>query len=117
VATNADSATDGKIAEKQLSAPAAAPLKDIVAYRPGRIIGDVIVFREYLVWLERDRGLGSRHILILMRRWSDEQQHALDFDAQPAHVEILAGLEQGTQLLRYGLRQGLCLRARHRGAN
>jgi oligopeptidase B len=99
VATNADGATDGKIAEKQLSAPAAAPLKDIVAYRPGRIIEDVIVFREYLVWLERDRELGSPHIFI--RRWSDAQQHALDFGAQPAHVEILAGLEQGTQLLRY----------------
>jgi oligopeptidase B len=99
VATNADGATDGKIGEKELSAPAAAPLQDIVPHRPGRIIEDVIVFREYLVWLERDRELGNQHIFI--RRWSDGQEHALDFGTEPMHVEILAGLEQGTQLLRY----------------
>jgi oligopeptidase B len=99
VTTNADGATDGKIGEKQLSAPTAAPLEDVVSHRPDHIIEDMIVFRDYLVWLERDRQSGSQHIFI--RRWSDGQEHALDFGTQPAHVEILAGLEQDTQLLRY----------------
>jgi oligopeptidase B len=49
VATNADGATDWKIGEKPLSAPAAAPLQDIVPHRPGRIIEQVIVYRDYLV--------------------------------------------------------------------
>jgi oligopeptidase B len=99
VATNADGAVDGKIAARERSAPAGAPLQDIVPHRPGRIIEDVIVFRDFLVWLERDRELGSQRILV--RRWFDGQEHALDFGTEPMHVEIFAGLEQGAHVLRY----------------
>jgi len=99
VATNADGATDWKIGEKALSAPATAPLQDIVPHRPGRIIEQVIVYQDYLVWLERDRELGSQRIFV--RRWSDGQEHALEFGAEPMQVEILAGLEQNTHWPRY----------------
>jgi oligopeptidase B len=99
VTTNADGATDWKIAERQLSAPVAAPLQDIVPHRPGRIIEEMIAFRDYLVWLERDRELGSQRIVV--RRWSDGQEHTLEFGSEPMRVEILAGLEQDTPFLRY----------------
>lgn len=97
--TNADGATDWKIAEKPLAAPADAPLSDIVAHIAGRVIEDAIVFREHLVWLERDREQGSQQIRV--RRWSDGAEHAITFGEAPAKVEIRAGLEQDTRTLRY----------------
>src|SRR5205814_349831 len=63
------------------------------------VIGDVIVFREHLVWLERDRERGSQRILV--RRWSDGAEHAIDFGNEPVKVEVLTGAEQDTRTLRY----------------
>jgi oligopeptidase B len=97
--TNADGATDWKIAEKPLAAPADAPLTDIVDHKPGRLLEDAAVFREHLVWLERDRDRGRQQIRV--RRWSDGAEHAIAFDDAPAKLEILAGLEQSTRTLRF----------------
>jgi oligopeptidase B len=97
--TNADGAVDWRIAEKPLSASADAPLRDIVPHTAGRLIEDAIVFREHLVWLERDREQGRQRIRI--RRWSDGAEHAITFGPAPAKVEILTGLEQNTRILRY----------------
>ena len=98
-ATNADGAIDWKIGERELSAPASAPLREIVPHLAGRVIEDVIVFRDYLAWLERNRERGSQRILI--RRWPDGAEHAIAFGDEPAKVEILTGLEQDTRTLRY----------------
>jgi oligopeptidase B len=98
-ATNADGAIDWKIGERDLSAPAGAPLREIVPHIAGRAIEEVIVFRDHLVWLERDRERGSQRILV--RRWSDGAEHAIAFGDGPMKVEILAGAEQDTRTLRY----------------
>jgi oligopeptidase B len=63
------------------------------------VIEDFIVFREHLVWLERDRESGRQRIRI--RRWSDGAEHAIAFGEAPAKIEIQSGLEQGTRRLRY----------------
>src|SRR5436190_3243225 len=97
--TNADGATDWKIADKPVSAPADAPLREIVPHVAGRVIEDFIVFREHLVWLERDRERGRQQIRI--RRWSDGAEHVIGFGEEPAKVEIQTGLEQSTRRLRY----------------
>ena len=72
--TNADGAIDWKIGEKPMSAPADAPLREIVPHVAGRVIEDFIVFREHLVWLERDRERGRQRIRV--RRWSDGAEHS-----------------------------------------
>jgi len=97
--TNADGAIDWKIAEKALTAPANAPLSEIVPHRPGRVIEDVIAYRDHLVWLERDRERGSQQIIV--RRWSDGAEHAVSFGEAPAKVEVTSGFEQDTRTLRY----------------
>ncbi len=97
--TNADGATDWKIGERAVSAPAGMPLKEIVPHVAGRVIEDVIVYRDHLVWQERDRERGSQRIVI--RRWSDGAVHAITFGEAPAKVDLLAGLEQNTHTLRY----------------
>lgn len=99
VLTNADGATDWKIGEKLVSDPTSAPLREIVPYRPGRVIEDMVAYRDHLVWLERDRDRGSQRILV--RRWSDGAEHAIEFGDAPSKVEIVAGLEQGTRTLRF----------------
>jgi oligopeptidase B len=97
--TNADGAIDWKIADKPVSAPADAPLREIVPHLAGRVIEDFIVFSEHLIWLERDRESGRQQIRI--RRWSDGAEHAIAFGEEPAKVEIQTGLEQSTRRLRY----------------
>jgi oligopeptidase B len=98
-ATNADGAIDWKVGEKALSDPPNSPLREIVAHVAGRLIEEVIVYREYLVWLERDQERGTQRILV--RRWSDGAEHEIAFGEQPAKVELLSGLEQDTRTLRY----------------
>ena len=97
--TNADGATDWKIAAKPLSAAADAPYEEIVPHVPGRLIEDFVALSDHLVWLERDRDKGRQQIRI--RRWSDETEHAITFGEEPAKVELAVGLEQRTRTLRY----------------
>jgi oligopeptidase B len=97
--TNADGAIDWKIGEKVLPAPVSEPLREIVPHVAGRVIEDVIVYAEHLVWLERDRERGTQRIRI--RRWADGVEHDLTFGEQPAKVELQGGLEQTTRTLRY----------------
>jgi len=98
-ATNADGAIDWKIGEKELLAPANAPLREIVPHVAGRVIEDVIVYANYLVWLERDRERGTQRIRL--RRWADGAEHEITFAEQPAKVELQSGMEQVTPTLRY----------------
>ena len=97
--TNAGGATDWKVVEKPLSAPADAPFTDIVPHVPGRLIEDFAVFRDHLVWLERDRDRGRQQIRV--RRWSDGAEHTITFGEEPSKVELAVGLEQNTRTLRY----------------
>jgi oligopeptidase B len=97
--TNADGAIDWKIADKPLSAAVDFPLREIVPHLAGRVIEELIVFRQHLVWLERNRETGRQQIRI--RRWADGAEHAITFGDEPAKVEVLTGLEQDTRTLRY----------------
>ena len=99
VRTNAEGAFGWKIATKSVTSPANAPLEEIVPHHPGRIIQDMVAYADHLVWLERDQERGDQRILV--RRWSDGAQHAIDFGEAPGIVEIIPGLEQNTRRLRY----------------
>ena len=59
----------------------------------------MVAYSDHLVWLERDRERGSQRILV--RRWSDGAEHAIDFGETPGIVEVIAGLEQRGRRLRY----------------
>jgi len=97
--TNADGAVDWKIGERLVSDPAGAPLREIVPHRSGRLIEDMVVLRDHLVWLERDRERGTQRILA--RRWSDGDEQVIAFDEASGKLGVVAGLEQDTGTLRY----------------
>jgi oligopeptidase B len=99
VRTNAEGAPGWKIGAKAVTSPANAPLEEIVPHRAGRVIEDMIAYTDHLVWLERGRERGDQRILV--RRWSDGAEHAIDFGETPGIVVIAAGLEQNTHRLRY----------------
>jgi oligopeptidase B len=99
VASNADGAVDWKIGARPLSASPAAPLEEIVAHVPGRILEDVVVFDDYLAWSERERDSGRERIRT--RRWSDGADGEIAFGDEPAKVELLPGMEANTHTLRY----------------
>jgi oligopeptidase B len=97
--TNADGATDWKIAARPLSAKPDDPYEEIVPHVGGRLIEDFVAFVDHLVWLERDRDQGRQRIRI--RRWSDGAEDTITFGEEPAKVELAVGLEQNTRMLRY----------------
>jgi len=97
--TNAEGAVDWKIGEKLVSDPADAPLREVVPHRSGRLIEDMVVLRDHLVWLERDRERGTQRILA--RRWSDGDEQVIAFDEASGKLGVVAGLEQDTRTLRY----------------
>jgi oligopeptidase B len=97
--TNAEGAVDWKIGEKLVSDPADAPLREVVPHRSGRLIEDMVVLRDHLVWLERDRERGTQRILA--RRWSDGDEQVIAFDEASGKLGVAAGLEQDTRTLRY----------------
>jgi oligopeptidase B len=97
--TNADGASDWKIGEKLVTSAANEPLRELVPHHAGHVIQDMVAYSDHLIWLERDRERGSQRILV--RRWSDGAEHAIDFADTPGIVEIVAGLEQRGRRLRY----------------
>ena len=99
VASNADGAIDWKIGARPLTAPPDAPLEEIVAHVPGRIIEDVVVLDDFLAWSERDRDSGRERIH--MRRWADATEQEIAFGDAPAKIELLPGMEANTHTLRY----------------
>jgi oligopeptidase B len=99
VRTNAEGASGWKIGAKAVTSPANAPLEEIVPHRAGRVIEDMVAYTDHLVWLERDQERGGQRILV--RRWSDGAEYAIDFGEAPGIVEIVAGLEQNKRRLRY----------------
>ena len=99
ILTNADSASDWKIGGKSVTSPANAPLQEIVPHRAGHVIQDMVAYSDHLIWLERDRERGTQRIMV--RRWSDGSDHAIDFGETPGIVEIVTGLEQRGRHLRY----------------
>lgn len=99
VTTNADGATGWKILERPLSAPADAGLSEIVPFRPERLIQTVVVYKDHLVRTERDLVRGQQEIVV--RRWADGAEHAIEFPDAPAKIDILAGQEQNTSALRF----------------
>ncbi|HLL29084.1 MAG TPA: S9 family peptidase [Xanthobacteraceae bacterium] len=97
ILTNADDAEDFKIVTAPLDAPGRAHWRDLVAHRPGTLILDVAVLRDWLVRLERAEGLPR----IVVRRLSDRDEHTIAFDEEAYSLGMSAGFEFVTDTLRF----------------
>ncbi|MGB0683254.1 MAG: S9 family peptidase [Magnetovibrionaceae bacterium] len=97
IRTNADGAEDFKLSRAPLDAPEQAGWSDLEPHRRGRLIRSVLVFEDWLVWLERIEGLPK----IQVRNVETGEGHALDFDEPVYELGMVAGYEYKTDILRF----------------
>ena len=97
ILTNADGAEDFKVVVAPLETPGRAHWRDFIAHRPGTLLIDVALFRDWLVRLERAEGLPR----IVVQRLADRDEHGIAFAEEAYALGISAGLEFATDALRF----------------
>ncbi len=94
---NADGAKDFKIMQAPLTGLDRSHWRDLNPHVPGRMCLGLAVFKEYLVWMEREAGLPR----IMIRRWQDGDTHAIAFDEKAYALGLDPGYEYDSPWLRF----------------
>jgi oligopeptidase B len=97
ILTNSAGAEDYRIVEAPVEAPGRDNWREIEPHRPGRLILDVVAYKDFLVRLEREDGLPR----IVVRRFADGEEHAIAFAEEAYSLGISAGYEYDTPTLRF----------------
>ena len=97
VRTNADDATDFKLMLADEADPSKRSWRELVAHRPGRMIDEVVAFKDHLVRLERADA--EDRIVITLR--ADLTEHVIGFDEEAYALSIDRGREFDTPALRF----------------
>jgi oligopeptidase B len=97
VLTNADGAEDFKICLADLDQPDVKNWRDMVPHKPGRLILEIAVFKDYMTRLEREGGLPR----IVVTRLADMDEHEIAFAEEAYSLGMDAGYEFDTTRLRF----------------
>ncbi len=97
ILTNADGAEDFKVCLADLAQPGVKGWRDLVPHKPGRLILEIAVFKDYLVRLEREGGLPR----IVITRLADMDEHEIAFAEEAYSLGMDAGYEFDTTHLRF----------------
>ncbi len=97
ILTNSGGAEDYRIVEAPADNPGRDNWREIEPHRPGRLILDVVTYKDFLVRLERENGLPR----IVVRRFADGAEHAIAFDEEAYALGISPGYEYDTPILRF----------------
>lgn len=97
ILTNCDGAEDFKIVRAPLDAPERENWTAIEPHRPGRLILDVVTYKNHLIRLEREDGLPR----IVIRDLNDSSEHAIAFDEDAYSLGLSSGYEYDTTTLRF----------------
>jgi oligopeptidase B len=97
ILTNCDGAEDFKIITAPENEPRRDTWKDIEKHRPGRLILDVVTYKDHLVRLEREDGLPR----IVVRDFNDGKEHEIAFDEEAYSLGVSSGYEYDTTTLRF----------------
>ena len=97
ILTNSGGAEDYRIVEAPVASPGREHWREIEPHRPGRLILDVVAFKDFLVRLEREDGLPR----IVVRRFASGEEHAIAFAEEAYALGISAGYEHDTPSLRF----------------
>ncbi len=97
ILTNAGRAEDFKIAEAPIDTSSRKQWRTIEPHRPGRLILDIVAFKDHLVRLEREEGLPR----IIIRRLADGVEHEIAFDEEAYALGMSPGYEFDTTTLRF----------------
>ena len=97
ILTNSGGAEDFRIVEAPADDPGRANWTEIEPHRQGRLILDIIAFKDFLVRLERENGLPR----IVIRRFADGDEHEIAFDEEAYALGMSAGYEYDTTTLHF----------------
>ncbi len=97
ILTNSGGAIDFRICTTPISSPAEANWVELVPHRPGRLILDIVAFRDHLTRLERENGLPR----IIVRERDGGAEHAIAFEEEAYSLGMSAGHEYETTMLRF----------------
>jgi oligopeptidase B len=97
ILTNSDGAEDFRIVEAPADAPGRENWQEIEPHKPGRLILDIVAFKDFLVRLERENGLPR----IVIRRFADGEEHEIAFAEEAYALGISPGYEYDTPILRF----------------
>ena len=97
ILTNADGAEDFKIVTAPVATPGREHWRDLVPHRNGRLILHHTVFKDFLVYLEREAGLPR----ITIRRIDTGEEHSIAFDEEAYSLGVIDGYEFDTTTLRF----------------
>ncbi|MGO8842873.1 MAG: S9 family peptidase [Methyloceanibacter sp.] len=97
ILTNSDGAEDYRIVEAPVESPGRAEWREIEPHRPGRLILDMVTFKDHLVRLEREDGLPR----IVVRRFADGAEHEIAFAEEAYALGMSPGYEDDTSTLRF----------------
>jgi oligopeptidase B len=97
ILTNSEGAEDYRIVEAPAANPGREHWREIAPHKPGRLILDVVAFKDFLVRLERENGLPR----IVVRRFADGEEHAIAFDEEAYALGLSPGYEYDTPILRF----------------
>ena len=97
ILTNADGAEDFKVATVAADTPDAANWRDLIPYREGVLILDVIVIRDHLLRLERHDGLPR----IVVRDLRTGEEQMIRFDEEAYSLGMSVGYEFDTSTFRF----------------
>ncbi len=95
--TNADGAEDFKIVRAPAADPGRSKWVDEVPHQHGRMIVAMRLFKDYLVWLEREGGLPR----IVCRHLAGGRDHAVSFDEEAFHLRFEENLGYESNILRF----------------
>ena len=97
ILTNSEGAEDYRIVAAPADNPGREHWREIEPHKPGRLILDVVAYKDYLVRLERENGLPR----IVVRRFADGEEHEIAFNEEAYALGISPGYEYDTPTLRF----------------
>lgn len=97
IQSNFEGSEDFKICTAPVAPSDPASWHTIVAHRPGVLIIETAVFKQFMVRLERENGLPR----IVITSTADGTEHAIAFDEEAYSLGMDAGYEFDTTLLRF----------------
>ncbi|MEX0852439.1 MAG: S9 family peptidase, partial [Bauldia sp.] len=97
ILTNAGGAEDFKVVTAPMATPDRRYWRDLVPHKPGRLILDFTVYKDFLVRLERESSLPR----IVIRHLATGEEHAIAFGEEAYSLGIAGGFEFDTTTLRF----------------
>jgi oligopeptidase B len=97
ILTNSGGAEDYRIVEAPVDDPGPENWREIEPHRAGRLILDVVAYKDFLVRLEREHGLPR----IVVREFEGGEEHEIAFHEEAYALGISHGYEYDTTTLRF----------------